>query len=234
MAVTPEQKHVIDCVLAIFETGKIPTPASYSTCTILPDKAGISYGKHQCTDHSGSLDKVVRRYIDLRGKHADELLKYETYLAQNASTQVPPKGPWPKWCSDLVALLKEAGKDPVMQSAQDQVFDEVYWRPAVSIAEGAGLKTALGHLVIYDTCIHSGPGMVGKIRAMFPEKSPANGGDEREWVRAYVTARRGWLAAFPNPIVQGTVYRPDAFRVIMDAGNWDLRMPLVVRGVKIS
>jgi chitosanase len=133
-----------------------------------------------------------------------------------------------------MALLKEAGKDPVMQSAQDQVFDEVYWRPAVNIAEAAGLKTALGHLVIYDTCIHSGPGMVGKIRAMFPEKSPANGGDEREWVRAYVSARRGWLAAFPNPIVQGTVYRPDAFRVIMDAGNWDLRMPLVVRGVKIS
>jgi chitosanase len=84
------------------------------------------------------------------------------------------------------------------------------------------------------TCFREMAGMVGKIRNMFAAKSPANGGDEKEWVKAYVNARRGWLAAFPNPIVQGTVYRPDAFRVIMDAGNWDLRMPLVVRGVKIS
>lgn len=234
MAVTPEQKHVIDCVLAIFETGRVPTAASYSTCTILPDKAGISYGKHQCTDHSGSLDKVVRRYIDLGGKHAVELEKYETYLASNASTTVPPKGPWPQWCTELVNLLKAAGQDPVMHAAQDQVFDEVYWSPAVNIAKGAGIVTALGHLVIYDTCIHSGPGMVGKIRNMFAAKAPINGGDEKEWVKSYVNARRGWLAAFPNPIVQGTVYRPDAFKVIIDAGNWELRTPLVVRGQKIG
>lgn len=234
MALSAEQKHVIDCVLAIFETGKIPTAASYSTCAILADNAGISFGKHQCTDHSGSLDKVVRRYIDLGGKHAAELEKYETYLAQNASTKVPPKGPWPQWCTDLVSLLKLAGQDPIMQAAQDQVFDEVYWVPSVNIAKGAGVVTALGHLVIYDTCIHSGPGMVGKMRAAFAAKSPANGGDEKEWVKAYIAARRNWLATFSNPLVQKCVYRPDAFKVIVDADNWELRMPLVVRGVKIT
>ena len=57
---TPAQKHVIDCVLSIFETGRVPTSASYSTCSILADGAGISYGKHQCTDKSGSLDLVVK------------------------------------------------------------------------------------------------------------------------------------------------------------------------------
>ncbi len=43
MTLTPAQKHAIDCVLSIFETGRIPTAASYATCTILADGAGISY-----------------------------------------------------------------------------------------------------------------------------------------------------------------------------------------------
>ena len=61
MTLTPSQKHAIDCVLSIFETGRVPTAASYSTCTILADGAGISYGKHQSTDRAGSLDLVVKR-----------------------------------------------------------------------------------------------------------------------------------------------------------------------------
>ena len=70
MTYTAQQKHAIDCVLSIFETGKIPTAASYATCTILADGAGISYGKHQCTDRAGSLDAVVKRYIALGGQFA--------------------------------------------------------------------------------------------------------------------------------------------------------------------
>ena len=94
MDYTPDQKRAIDCVLAIFETGRVPTSASYATCTILADGAGISYGKHQCTDKAGSLDLVVKAYIKKGGKHAKELEACLPLLASNASTKVPPKGPW--------------------------------------------------------------------------------------------------------------------------------------------
>jgi len=233
MSVTPQQKHVIDCILSIFETGKIPTSASYSTCTILADGAGISYGKHQATDRAGSLDKIVKQYIAEGGTHAAKLQPYVEKLAQNGTANTT-MATAPQWAKDLVNLLKEAGQDPKMQSAQDAVFDENYWNPAVNIAAQVGLKTALSHAVVYDTCIHSGPGGVTTIRNKFPQKSPANGGDEKEWVKAYVAARKGWLLGNSNPLVQRTIYRMETFEKLMAEGNWDLHTPLTVRGAKIS
>lgn len=232
MSVTPAQKKVIDSVLSIFETGRVPTPESYQTCTILSDGAGISYGKHQATDRAGSLDKIVDLYIQRGGKHADELKQYTTRLSLNESAKVNPKNP-PAWAKYLVGVLKECGKDPVMQAAQDEVFDACYWVPALGHASSIGIKSALGHLVIYDTCIHSGPGGVANIRARFPEVSPSKGGDEKTWVGAYISARRAWLLSNPNPLVQKCTYRMDALSEIAKSGNWDLSTPLAVRGVKI-
>ena len=233
MSVTAQQKHVIDCILSIFETGKIPTAASYSTCTILADGAGISYGKHQATDRAGSLDKIVKKYITEGGTHAAALQPYVEKLAANGTANTTMTTA-PQWAKDLVNLLKEAGKDPKMHTAQDAIFDEGYWNPAVNIAAQVGLKTGLAHAVVYDTCIHSGPGGVTTIRNKFPQKSPANGGDEKEWVKAYVAARKAWLLGNSNPLVQKTIYRMETFEKLMAEGNWDLNTPLAVRGVKIT
>jgi chitosanase len=232
MPVSESQKKVIDSVLSIFETGRLPTPSAYSTCAILTDGAGISYGKHQCTDRSGSLDKIVDLYITRGGKQAEELKQFVPKLATNETAKVDPRNV-PSWAKYLMGVLKTAGADPVMQSCQDEVFDANYWIPALGHVNQIGLKTAMGALVIYDTCIHSGPGGVAIIRARFPEAAPCNGGDEKAWVSAYVNARREWLAANKNPIVQGTVYRMDALREIIRTGNWDLSTPLIVRGTKI-
>ncbi len=234
MELTPDQKRAIDCVLSIFETGKIPSAKSYATCTILADGAGISYGKHQCTDRAGSLDAVVKSYIQKGGKLANELEARLPLLTSNASTKVPPKGPWGADVTNLVQLLREAGKDPIMWAAQDEVFDRDYFAPALNHAKDIGLTTALGLLVVYDTCIHSGPGRVATHRAAFPEKSPKNGGDEKAWVKAYINVRRAWLAGNSNPLVQKTVYRQDAMLDLIKADNWDLRLPFTVRRVTVS
>ena len=233
MAVTPEQKRVIDSVLSIFETGRVPTPASYATCTILSDGAGVSYGKHQSTDRAGSLDKIVDLYIQRGGKYANDLKQFVSRLAVNETAKLAPGNP-PVWAVQLIGVLKSAGADPVMQACQDEVFDSCYWMPAVGQATTLGLQTALGHLVIYDTCIHSGPGGVAVIRGRFPEMPPAKGGGEEAWVQAYVSARHSWLAGNSNPLVQRTVYRMDALNELIKAGNWDLHVPVTVRGVRIS
>jgi chitosanase len=234
MTLTTSQKHAIDCVLSIFETGRVPTAASYATCTILADGAGISYGKHQCTDRAGSLDLVVKRYIAKGGKFATELKACEPLLASNASTKENPKGPWTAPVANLVNLLKQAGADPVMHAAQDEVFDEQYFTPALNHAASVGAVHPLTVLVIYDTCIHSGPGGVTMIRNKFAAKSPANGGDEKEWVKAYINARRAWLLANANPLVQKTVYRMDALMELVNANNWELVLPFKLRGVVVS
>lgn len=231
---TQQQKRAIDSVLSIFETGALPSPGSYSTCTVLADGAGISYGKHQCTDKAGSLDKVCQKYVSLNGPRSAELSKYIGQLALNESTKVNPKGPYPAWMQELIKLLKDLGSDPFMQDAQDSVFDTEYFTPAVLQANSIGLTKALSLLVIYDTCIHSGPGRVATHRKAFPEASPANGGNEEAWVKAYILARRKWLLSSTNALVQKTVYRQDALMEIANSGNWDLNLPMVVRNVRIT
>lgn len=231
---TASQKKSIDAVLAIFETGRVPTPDSYATCTVLKDGAGISYGKHQCTDKAGSLDLVCKRYIALGGTLAGELQKYMNYLATSESSKVNPSGPFPAWLNELIGLLKKAGKDPIMQQAQDEVFDEVYFAPAVKHAESFGLTQALSLLVIYDTCIHSGPGRVATHKAAVKEPTPAAGGNEEKWVKEYLAVRRAWLAASTNPLVQKCVYRQDALTKLLDEGNWPLKTPFVCRGHTVN
>jgi len=233
VSITHAQKYAIDCILAIFETGRVPSAASYATCTILPDGAGISYGKHQSTDRAGSLDAVVKRYIELGGQHAAAFRPMLPYFASNKSATEPPKGPWSAETNAAVALLKQAGSDPKMHQAQDAVFDEVYWAPAANACAAMGLQSALAHAVIYDTCIHSGPGMVANMRNRFAAVPPVKGGDEKEFVKQYCQARETWLAASSNELVRRTVYRMDAFQSLMAEGNWDLRLPLAIRGVVI-
>lgn len=234
MSVTEQQKRVINNVLCIFETGRLPSKESYSTCSILNDGAGISYGKHQCTDKSGTLDLVCKKYIELNGHHAQELSMYMVHLMSNESAKYnSDRSKYPSWLVSLINLLKVAGADPIMQKAQDEIFDLHYWATAVKHAENIGLQTALGYLICYDSTIHSGPAGVKIIRNLFPQKSPANGGNEKEWCLAYINARRNWLLSSKNELVRRTVYRMDAFKTIADSGNWELNTPMTVRGVKI-
>lgn len=235
LTISPEQYTAIQNILSVFETGRVRSDAAYSTVAVLADGAGFSYGIHQSTDRSDTLDAVLLRYADLGGARAAEARDLLARLAADESTTLEPgrESTWPRWARDAVTFLRELGADGVMRRAQDAVFEELYWAPAESQARAMGLGLALSYLVVYDTCVQSGPGGVARIRRMFGPLPPASGGDEREWTQAYVRARRSWLASYPNPVVQRTVYRMDAVQALIDAGNWDLRSPLVVRGQTI-
>jgi chitosanase len=234
MDLTADQKRAIDSTLCIFETGRLPSPSSYATCTILADGAGVSYGKHQSTDKGGALDLVVQRYIAKNGQNAAALKPFVPYLTGNQTAAFPPSTQRPPWLVNLMNLLVASGTDPLMQKAQDEIFEEQYMNPALGHARAAGVKHALSLLVIYDTCIQSGPGAVSRMRNLFSEASPANGGDEKAWTKAYIRARQNWLLAFPNTLVQASSYRTKALMEIADADNWELKLPMVVRKVKIT
>lgn len=233
MSITAAQKHSIDACLCLNETGKLPSTASYSTITVLTDGAGFSYGKHQSTDKSGSLDAIVTRYLDLKGSLATQIFPYLDELASNASTKLDPKN-LPQWAKDFEALLKQAGQDPIMQAAQDQIFDENYWTPAVNKCSAMKLVTGLAHLLVYDTCIQSGPGRVDSLRQKFTASPPSGGGEEHEWCKQFNAARRAFLLGNSNPLVQKSVYRVEALQGLIDAGNWELVTPFKFRGQTVA
>ena len=231
MPITVEDASHIKSIVSVFETGK--AEGDPAAVVVLPDGAGISFGLHQATDRAGSLDDIVRKYIDRRGIYAPQLAPFVDELERDASAY--EKHPFPAWLDGLMATLAEAGRrDPLMLEVQHEVFDENYWTPAKRQAREMELQLPLAWGLVYDSCIHSGPRGVWRIRRKFPEMPPARGGDEKVWCRAYATARFKWLGSHPKPIVKRTRVRMREFLRLMDEDNWHLKTPFTIRGVTVG
>jgi chitosanase len=132
-------------------------------------------------------------------------------------------------------LIKDAGKkDPIMRQTQDEFFDKRYFTPAMNWADGLGFTLPLSALVIYDSFIHSGH-VPDYLRKRFSEKTPNNGGNEKNWIKQYVDVRRNWLATHSNALLHKTVYRMDCFKNEIARNNWDLSMlPINAHGVDVK
>ena len=99
-------------------------------------------------------------------------------------------------------------------------------------ADALGAQSALGAAIVYDSTVHGSWAQVRDMtRKQFGELKQIG---EVQWMSDYVETRRQWLATYPNPLLHKTVYRMDAFRQIVNAGNWKLGLPLVVRGLSIT
>ena len=213
---------MIGRIVQVLETGTAGE-SSYSTVAVLQDGAGISYGRHQCTDRAGSLDAVVMLYLDLGGSMlGTDVLQA---LRDDESTRWDPDALTVSQ-RHIMEQLRTAGSDPIMRRAQDRVFDRHYWRPAHRQSIDMELVLPLSWLVVYDSTIQSGTRGVARIRPRFPALPPSRGGDEQTWTRQYVTARRRWLASHPNREVQKSVYRMDIMQYLVDSDNWQLSPPI--------
>ena len=222
--ISKRHKRTIEQVLNIFETGS--PEGKYHAVAVNPDGARgsrqISYGRSQTTEQ-GNLNILLERYVALNGIFAPEFIPYL------------PKIKAEPLANDLAfkSLLKQSAlKDPLMRQAQDEFFEQLYYQPAFHFFKGNQFKLPLSLLVIYDSFIHSGR-VPPHLRNRFPERTPLNGGAEQAWVKAYVNTRHDWLATNTKPILRNTVYRTYFFKEQIQEGNWKLRRPIEVRGVKL-
>jgi chitosanase len=229
--ITKEQIRICKAIVSIFETGN--AQGDYTKTTILSDGAGISYGAHQATDRAGSLDRIVKRYLALGGARQEDARRVLELLDDDGTIRYSSLSSASPEVRAAAQILRELGSEPTMIEAQDQIFDELYWRPAQYQCEAMALVLPLSWAVVYDTCVHSGLKGVDRIRARFPAACPANGGLETSWTAAYVEARRAYLAGHSNELVRRTVYRPDAFAALIRERRWSLALPFAVRGVAI-
>lgn len=174
------------------------------------------------TEMGGNLKPVIERYIEHGGTLA---VQFAPYLAVMGKKHIPD----PK----LKELLQQAGKEDAMVQAQKELFDEKYLGPAFEWAKRFGFTKPLSFLVIADSFLHSGS-MLGFLMAKFPDKKPVDGGDEDAWIKAYLKARREWLAGHSNTILRGTVYRADCYLAEIARDNWLLgTAPINMHGTKV-
>lgn len=226
MRLTPEQKSLIVRVVDAFETGS--TIVDYGELNAWKNgplhARQITYGRPLVTEY-GRLRQLVRRYIDAGGVYAPALEQFADIVGSVPLTS----------SRTFRMLLRKAGrKDPIMREVQDALFDELYFEPAMDWARRAQLHLPLSALVVYDSFSHCGS-VPWMIRGAFPERLPAEGGNERAWTRAFVQARQRWLERHHRYGVQRTVFRTQCLAEQIARGNWHLeQQPIIANEVRVS
>jgi len=221
---TDLQKKTAHAIVNVFETG---TPhGDYGKVTVLRNDSGhLTYGRSQTTLASGNLHLLVKAYTE--APEAATAAELVPFLGRLAARDVRLDQD-----EDLHRLLRLAANDPVMHGVQDRFFDRVYWEPSIDSAEATGVMSGLGSSVVYDSKVH---GSWGRMRDRTIERhGRVSDVGERDWIGHYVTVRREWLANHANTLLHRTVYRMEAFRILMDTEKWNLALPLPVRGVLVN
>ncbi len=223
--ISSDKKALMRKVINVFENDSQSPNTDYSTIYIYPDGPGdrrqitLGFG---ITEY-GNMKKLVQNYINDGGKFADEFSKYVNKIGTTALVD----------SQEFRALLKKASKeDLIFRKAEDKIFEDKYFAPALAFFEKNGFKEPLSLMVILDSYIHSGS-VPDFLRSRFPASVPARGGKEKDWIGQYVEARHNWLANHSRKILRGTIYRTRFHKTQIANNNWDLDPPFVVNGVKI-
>jgi hypothetical protein len=184
-----------------------------------PDDAnGIVYGIQDATLANGRLYGVIAAYVSAEGaRYASDLRPYLDRLKTKDKSLVGDRV--------LLALLREAGQDPVMQSTQVAIGLKTYFAPSFDKARQLGLRLPLSYAVVYDSFINSGKlNMASRADELV---GPLSGTNEKEWIAAYVSARKEWLTQHYQQFPQ-LAFRMQTFESLMAADNWSLTLPVAV------
>jgi len=147
-ATAPENSYhrIANDITGAFEGGKTGTLNLY-------DRGIISYGKHQATLASGTLYPILRGYTELsQSETAEQMTAYLERVKKKDASLHEDKA--------FIQLLKDAAGEPEMHQAQEAGFTQEYWEPAKKKAGKAGVKSALGYAIFYDTKVQGGLGVV--------------------------------------------------------------------------
>lgn len=221
---TPEIKSKIQRILNYIETSS--ENGNYGKISLFEDGPNgikqITYGKTQTTEW-GNLSKLIRLYIQKSGIYSKQFMEYVDSIGLISLVNN----------ENFIKLLKIASTDSIMHSSQDEFFDLYYWKPALNWFNENGFKLPLSLLVIYDSYIHSG-GILGFLRQRFREVPPQKGGDEKQWINAYLKCRHFWLENHSNPDLVKSSYRTRDMIRAMTEDNWLLNKKYFCNGAQIS
>lgn len=131
-------------ITAGFEGGGYSTYQNY-------DAGIVSYGRFQFTLVTDGIFRLIDMFStrstspiasELRAQYLERTRKNDPTLRQDQR---------------LRQLLIEAGKDPIMQAAQDELATEKYWNVVLDLSiRPRGYQTALAHALIFDMGINFG------------------------------------------------------------------------------
>ncbi|WP_425086312.1 chitosanase [Streptomyces liangshanensis] len=220
----PAKKEIAMELVSSAENSSLDWKAQYGYIEDIGDGRGYTAGIIGFCTGCGDLLQVVRRYTDARPHN--RLAPFLPALrAVDGSASHTGLG------APFTTAWKQAATDPALRAAQDAERDREYFDPAVSRAKADGLGV-LGQFIYYDAYVMHGAGdtkgTVGfrtiRARALRAADAPADGGDEKEYLGAFLDARVDAIRREPSHTDTSRV--ETAQRVFLAEGNLDLDPPL--------
>jgi hypothetical protein len=230
-------RKTIWAITSIFESGSPEgNPAAYQTY----DAGVISYGKHQATLASGTLNRVLQAYLARSSTPTAQALRNE-YAARVAQMDASLRND-----GRIKQLLLDAAKEAAMDEAQDAVFDDSFYKPAITAARDYNVRSPLGLAALYDTNIQGGLHIVlPRVTERLGGKIGEKGITETQWIAAFLDLREERLNRLADQYIAkgdkatGNALRTSTFRVqeyrhLLQAGNLKLAGTLNVRGRQVA
>src|SRR4051794_10687091 len=223
LLVDAERKLRAAQITSTFENSTLEL--QYDYVENIGDGRGITAGRAGFTSGTGDLLLVIRRYTE--AKPGNVLAPYIPSLeAVNGTDSVTG-------LNGFADAWAEAAEDPDFRSLQDEMVDELYFFPAVTMAADVGIETPLGQMIVWDTMIQHGVGGANGTWAII-EETERNvgpvGRNESAWLDAFLDTRlrhlfRMYRGATENADVSSQS-RVDALRSLLQGGNLALEPPL--------
>nr|WSZ99306.1 chitosanase [Streptomyces sp. NBC_00857] len=216
------KKDIAMQLVSSAENSSLDWKAQYGYIEDIGDGRGYTAGIIGFCSGTGDMLDLVELYTER--KPDNPLASYLPALRQVDGTD-SHEGLDP----GFTGAWEEAARDSVFKTAQDDERDRVYFNPAVARAKQDGLGT-LGQFIYYDAIVMHGNGgdstSFGSIRnrALAEARTPAQGGDEKQYLHAYLDAR---VWAMRQEEAHEDTSRVDtAQRVFLNEGNLNLDPPL--------
>lgn len=174
----------------------------------------------------GNMKRLVQLYIANNGKFKNDFQFYVARIGNLNDSLVDDK----KFIKLLITASKE---DQIFRDAEDVVFKEKYFDPAMKFCDDGKLVLPLSLMTVMDSTLQSGS-ILSFLRTRFPERLPVAGGSEKKWISEYVDVRHDWLATHSRTILRGTIYRTQCLKNQIKTDNWDFLPTITANGVKIT
>ena len=233
---TPVKKQIFLEMVNSAEQSALDWTTAYPYCEDIGDGRGYTTGiAGFTTDSAGATTTdgpgvlgVVLYYNSVTPGNV--LAKYTQALqaAANAGTGshagIDAVG---SFCTDWAT----AAADATFRNAQQHDFDVTAFDPARELAQTDGLGV-LGQALYVDDSILNGyggnPSLLHDVAAAKQAaQTPAQGGDETTYLKAFAAAYRASILADPGHASDGSVGRVDTmWGPLVNAGNFELRTPL--------
>jgi chitosanase len=223
LMVDAERKHRAAQITSTFENSTLEL--QYDYVENIGDRRGITAGRAGFTSATGDLLLLVRRYTE--AKPDNVLAPYIPSLEAVNGTDSQ------RGLAGFNDAWAEAAEDPDFRSLQDQVVDELYFVPAMTMAADLGIETPLGQLIMWDTMIQHGAGGNNGTWAIIEETQKNVGpidDNEFDWLDAFLDARLRRLLLMYRDTTENadasSESRVDALRSLLQEGKLALEPPL--------